>query len=104
VGIPQQASAQAPKASSMMVLMGARTPAAFRAAAEAAVNLLGVTGKIVRRIDGSSNIVVAEDVTGTNNHEQRTGPSDDARPSTTLRCDDRYPMQKEKPHFQVIPN
>ena len=71
-------------------LDGARAPAAFGAAAEAAIDLLGIARQIVRRVDGAANIVVADDVTGTNNHEdgepigdakQSTG----AKPSTSLR-------------------
>jgi hypothetical protein len=50
-------------------LDGARTAAAFGAAAEATIELLGVPGKIFRALDGTANIVVGQDVTGTNNHE-----------------------------------
>jgi hypothetical protein len=46
-----------------------RTSAAFGAAAETAVDLLWMAGKIFRGADGVADIVVAEDVTGTNNHE-----------------------------------
>ena len=49
-------------------LDGARAPAAFGAATEAAIDLLGATGEIRHRIDGTPDIVVGEDVTGTNNH------------------------------------
>ena len=48
---------------------GARTPATFGAAAEAAVELLGIAGQIFRRRDGTADIAVAKDVAGTNNHE-----------------------------------
>jgi hypothetical protein len=47
----------------------ARTPTAFGAAAEAAVNLLGIARKAFGSIDGVTDIVVAKDVAGTNNHE-----------------------------------
>jgi hypothetical protein len=49
-------------------LDGARAPATLRAAAEAAVNLLGVTREVFRGADSAADIMVAEDVTGANNH------------------------------------
>jgi hypothetical protein len=53
-------------------LDGARTAAAFSAAAEATIELLGVPGQIFRALDGTADIVVGQDVTGTNNHESGT--------------------------------
>ena len=50
-------------------LDGARAAAAFGAAAEAAIDLLGIAGKVRRRGDGAADVLVADDVTGTNNHE-----------------------------------
>jgi hypothetical protein len=50
-------------------LDGARTAAAFGAAAEATIELLGIPGQIFRTMDGTADIVVGQDVTGTNNHE-----------------------------------
>ena len=50
-------------------LDGARAPAAFGAATEAAIDLLGIAGKVRRSVDGAADILVADDVTGTNNHE-----------------------------------
>ena len=50
-------------------LDGARAPAAFGAAAETAVNLLGIAWKGIRGADSTADIVVAEDVTGTDNHK-----------------------------------
>jgi hypothetical protein len=50
-------------------LDGARAATAFGAAAEAAINLLGISGKVFRGLDGTTDIMVAEDVTGTDNHE-----------------------------------
>jgi hypothetical protein len=50
-------------------LEGARASATFDAAAETAIDLLGAARKIIRGADGAANIVVAEDVAGTNNHE-----------------------------------
>jgi hypothetical protein len=47
----------------------ARAAAAFGAAAEATIELLGIPGQIFRTMDGTANIVVGQDVTGTNNHE-----------------------------------
>jgi hypothetical protein len=50
-------------------LEGARAAAAFGATTETAVNLLGATRKVIRSGDGVADIVVAENVAGTNNHE-----------------------------------
>ena len=50
-------------------LDGARAAAAFGAAAEATIDLLGIAGKVHRSVDGAANILVADDVAGTNNHE-----------------------------------
>ena len=49
-------------------LEGARASAALGATTETAIDLLGATGKIIRSADGVADIVVAEDVAGTNNH------------------------------------
>jgi hypothetical protein len=49
-------------------LEGARAPAAFGATTETAIDLLGATREIIRGADGVADIVVAEDVAGTNNH------------------------------------
>jgi hypothetical protein len=50
-------------------LDGARAPAAFGAAAEATVNLLGIPRQVRRCADGTTDIVVAQNVAGTDNHE-----------------------------------
>jgi hypothetical protein len=50
-------------------LDGARAAAAFGAAAEAAVNLLGIPRQVRGCTYGTSDIVVAQDVAGTDNHE-----------------------------------
>jgi hypothetical protein len=50
-------------------LDGARASAAFGATAETAIDLLGIARKVVRGADGVADIVVAEDVAGTDNHE-----------------------------------
>jgi hypothetical protein len=81
-------------------LEGARASAAFGATAETAVNLLGAAGEIIRSADGVADIVVAEDVAGTNNHKNG-GPLSKVRP---IDIQERRAMQKEKPSFQVIPN
>jgi N-acyl-D-aspartate/D-glutamate deacylase len=47
----------------------ARTSATFSAATEAAIELLGIAWKVFRGVDGIADIVVAEDVAGTNNHK-----------------------------------
>jgi len=60
-------------------LDGARASATFCAAAEAAIDLLGIAGKVLRGADGTTDIVVAEDVAGTNNHKVR-GLTGDAVP------------------------
>jgi hypothetical protein len=50
-------------------LEGARASATFGAAAEAAIDLLGTARQVFRGADGTADIVVGQDVTGTNNHE-----------------------------------
>ena len=50
----------------------ARAAAAFDAATEAAIDLPGIARKVVRRADGAADIVVAEDVAGTNDHGNLT--------------------------------
>jgi hypothetical protein len=81
-------------------LDGARASAAFGAAAEAAVDLLGIAGKVLRGLDGTADIVVAKDVTGTDNHKN-------GRPiggAELFDIEEPSRMQKEKPPFEVIPN
>ena len=50
-------------------LDGTRAATALGTAAKAAVNLLGVPRQVRRCTDGITNIVVAQDVAGTDNHE-----------------------------------
>jgi len=50
-------------------LDGTGTTAAFGAAAEAAVNLLGMTREIRCCVNGIADVMVAQNVTGTNDHE-----------------------------------
>ena len=58
---------------------GAGTSATFSAATKAAIELLGTAWKVFRGVDGIADIVVAEDVAGTNNHKYG-GPIGDAQP------------------------
>jgi len=50
-------------------LDGAGATAAFGAAAQATVDLLGITRQIFRGADGAADIVVGNDIAGTNDHE-----------------------------------
>ena len=59
-------------------LDGARAAAAFGTAAEAAIHLLGISCHGPTAIDGIADIVVAEDVTGTDNHRSKAGSNGDA--------------------------
>ena len=49
-------------------LDGARAAATLGTAAETAIDLLGIAREIVRAIDRTADIVVGQDVAGTNNH------------------------------------
>jgi len=62
---------------------GAGAPATFGAATEAAIDLLGIARKVFRDVDGTTYIVVAEEVAGTNNHKDG-GLIGDAKPSRYL--------------------
>src|SRR5206468_12585917 len=53
----------------------ARASSALGTAAEAVINLLGVTRKAFRDIDGVANVVVAQEVTGTDDHGNEDAPS-----------------------------
>jgi len=46
-------------------------PTAFDAATKAAIHLPRIAWKILRRVDGAADIVVAKDVAGTDDHENR---------------------------------
>ena len=80
-------------------LNGARASSTFGAATEAAVDLLGIARKRIRCVDGVAGIVVAEDVAGTNNHEN----AQILRVMRATGIQDCGGMQKENPSFQVIP-
>lgn len=49
-------------------LDGARAAAALGAATETAIDLLGITGKVMRTLDGTSDIEIAKHVAGTDDH------------------------------------
>jgi hypothetical protein len=51
-------------------LDGTRATATFGAATEAPIDLLGVAGKTVRAAYRAADIVVGQDVAGTNDHEK----------------------------------
>jgi hypothetical protein len=55
-------------------LDGTRASSALGAATEASVNLLGVSGQILRSAHGITDVVIAKHVTGTDNHKMG-GPS-----------------------------
>jgi hypothetical protein len=56
------------------LLDGAGAPAAFGTAAEAAIDLPGGAGKRIRSRNCGADVVVAQDVAGTNNHENKASP------------------------------
>lgn len=47
---------------------GARAAAALSAATEAAIELLGIAGKVLRALDGTADVAVAQHVAGTYDH------------------------------------
>ena len=49
-------------------LDGARTSPTFSGATETAVNLLGIARQVFRGANGITDIVIGQDVAGTNNH------------------------------------
>ncbi len=49
-------------------LDGARAAAALGTATEAAIDLLGIAGKVLRTVDGTTDIAVAKHVAGTDDH------------------------------------
>ena len=65
-------------------LDGAGATAAFGAAAEAAIDLLGIAPSAIRSADGVADIMVGQDVTGANDH-QNSGPKRVARAHRYLR-------------------
>ncbi len=83
-------------------LDGARAAAAFGAAAETAIDLLGIPGEVFRAIDRTADIVVGQDVAGTDNHE--AARLFDKVTRFLIDMQDDGGMQKEKPRFEAIPN
>ena len=61
-------------------LDGAGASAAFSAATEAAIDLLGITRQILRRADGAADILITKDVAGTDNHTNAS-PTENRAPS-----------------------
>lgn len=53
---------------------GACAAATFDAATETAINLPGIAREVFGGGDGSAHVVVAKDVAGTDNHENRNIP------------------------------
>jgi len=84
-------------------LDGARAAAAFGAAAEAAVKLLGAAGKILRGLDGTADIVVADDVAGTDDHGCGR-PFDVPLERDPFDIGVSRATQKKKRRFEAIPN
>jgi hypothetical protein len=84
-------------------LDGAGAAAAFSTAAQTPVDLPCRARQIIR-CGGyrGADIVVAEDVTGTNNHGVKASPVMVTLGATDIEC--TAAMQKEKPPFQPIPN
>jgi hypothetical protein len=85
-------------------LDGPRTAAAFGTATETSVDLLGIAGKAFRAAYRAADIVVGQDVAGTNDHE-KGGPVwlfDSG--SVIFDIEEPQRMQKEKPRFEAIPN
>jgi hypothetical protein len=85
-------------------LDGTRATAAFGAATEASIDLLGIAGKVFRAAYRAADIVVGQDVAGTNDHE-KGGPVwlfDSG--SVIFDIEEPERMQKEKPRFEAIPN
>jgi hypothetical protein len=56
-------------------LDGARASATFGAAAQTSVDLLGITRQVFSGVDSVTDVVVADEVAGTDNHENGKGPS-----------------------------
>jgi hypothetical protein len=94
-------------------LDGARTPAAFGATAEAAIDLLGITRQILGGCDGTADIVIGKDVAGTNNHEsgrpigdadpiRYLRPRPDAKGKTTLSSDSKLSSPQTRMSLKTL--
>jgi hypothetical protein len=84
-------------------LDGTRTTAAFGAATETSVDLLGIAGKVLRAAYRAADIMVGQDVAGANDHE-KGGPVWLFSGSVIFDIEEPQRMQKEKPRFEAIPN
>jgi hypothetical protein len=56
-------------------LDGARASATFGAAAQTSVDLLGIARQVFSGVDSVTDVVVADEVAGTDDHENGKGPS-----------------------------
>jgi hypothetical protein len=81
-------------------LDGARATAALRAASEAPVELLGVAGKVLRTLDDTADVVIAQHVARTDNH-LNSGSMGNVEPFDIKAS---RQMQRQKRYFQAIPN
>ena len=79
-------------------LHGTRASPTFDAAAQAVINLLGIPRQVRSRAHGVANIMVGQNVAGTNNHTKTQSPIGDA--STDLLkvvtgCKKKNPILKQ---------
>lgn len=79
----------------------ARAAAALGTTAETAIHLLGISCHGPAGIHGVTDIVVAEDVTGTDNHQTKAGP---LVMLAVMDIVGTGGMQREKGLFEAIPN
>jgi hypothetical protein len=56
-------------------LHGTRASPTFNTAAKAVIDLLGVSRQVHSRVHGAADIVVRQDVAGTNDHKKTAAPS-----------------------------
>lgn len=77
----------------------AGTPAALRAAAETAVELLGTAWQFLRRFHRLTDVAIAEDVAGADNHEPANLPR-----CSMIDSDPRRATQRQNTSFEAIPN
>jgi hypothetical protein len=76
----------------------ARTATAFRAATKAAIDLLRAARQFVRGFHRVANIVIADDVAGTNNHEKPAN-----RLWSGIDSHQQLRAQRENTAFEAIP-
>ena len=81
-----------------------RATAAFSAATETSVDLLGTAGKVTSAAYCAADIVVGQDVAGTDNHEKGGPVWLFGSGSVIFDIEEPPRMQKEKPRFEAIPN